>query len=164
MCVLRIFSILFFVFLTQVLSAQMYLSVENANRFIRHKAYAGDKVKILIKGDSQKTIGHIDSLSIDGKIRIDRRLISVDSIEKVYRRYTFQKSFSGRKLLGGLLVAGSLLYMGGTVVNGLILNIPISEVTFTRPLLILATGGLLLPDWKRYYRNGKRWEIKIMQI
>lgn len=160
-------TIVFFLLLISCathVSAQKYLSVENEKRLKRYKAFEGDKIRIRMQHIPGKISGTLDSLALDGTFKLDGRIYHTDSIDRVYRKDIFKPEGFRLKFLGTGLIAGSVLYMGGMIVNGWILSTgPAAATLYTAPLIILGTGLILVHQWKPAYKQGKSWRMRVLQ-
>ncbi len=146
------------------LHAQTYLSLENERRMIRKKAFVGDEIRFSVHSNPEKFSRLLDSIAMDGFFRADRLNFQVSEIRKVWAQGPFSSNERGKRFLGALLTLSSIVYMGGTLVNGWILENPAQHIDFYKtPLALMGVGVGLYVPWRSSYRLGNGWKLRVMQ-
>lgn len=146
------------------LQAQTYLSLENERRMIRRKAFVGDEIIFSLRTNPERFSCVLDSIAMDGFFRADRMDFQTSEIRKVWAQGPFISNERGKRFLGAILTLSSIVYMGGTLVNGWILQNPAQHINFYKaPLVVMGVGVGLYVPWRNSYGLGKGWKLRVMQ-
>ena len=153
---LKIYIILFFVFVSNNLHSQYYLELKKASKIKSFKFFPGEKIRFKLKDDENFTQGYITGISED-KLRFNYIEVSVSDIEIVDIRNKSSNFFkSGGKYIAG----GSIAFFIIDFVNlSLVQKVKYKDV-YNKDLLIgcslsFSVGALLTFVKRKYFIKKK---------